>query len=106
MDTVWRDEEYGTAPYDPDTVGRGDLRSRGIESPTLEQQRRNGAPPSEWDNRGAPPPTPETGPLRRRGSRSMEGDPRAVDPSRPPPPSEPPVLGSPVDSARRDTSGA
>jgi membrane carboxypeptidase/penicillin-binding protein len=103
MDTTWRDEEYSTIPYDVDTVGMGDLRSRGIESSTLEQQRRSGQAPREFEVRVVPPPPPPDEPLRRRGSRSMEGDPGRVDPE-----PQPRVLGTPAtgDTASRDTSPA
>jgi hypothetical protein len=67
--------------YDPDTVGLGDLRSRGITSPQLEEYRRRRAagenvpPPAAGPGTVTPtpaPPEPPPVPPRRAGSRQGE----------------------------------
>jgi penicillin-binding protein 1A len=121
FDTLFSDEEVGAYAYEaynPDTVGMGDLRRRGIDWPELEERRRRGdslarplpgsvgtqQPTTSYD----PPPTT----VRPRRSTTSPAQPPT--PTRPPPsepvnepvdePDEPPLLGTPVppppDSAR------
>jgi penicillin-binding protein 1A len=118
FDTLFTDEEAGAyayeydyEPYDPDTVGRGgDLRSKGIDWPELEERRRRGdtlsrplpgnvnTSPTVGSEVSPPPPVtlPATTPRR---------DP--PPPPRPDPPapveSGPPLLGEPVPAPPPDS---
>ncbi|HEX8394023.1 MAG TPA: PBP1A family penicillin-binding protein [Longimicrobium sp.] len=141
MDTAWMDEEtgaYSTDPYpdytprsyNPDTVGLGDLRERGIVFPELEERRRRGdtltAPlPGSVENPApaprttpsypsypAPAPPPPSRPRRetppprtREPARPPEPTPEpAVEPAPAEPRNEPRVLGTPVTPP--DSTGA
>jgi 1A family penicillin-binding protein len=86
LDSLWddyaREYDYGydvNGRYDPDTVGRGDLRSRGIDWPELEDRRRRGdsaATPLPGSVGRQPLPPTDTVRLQPR-------------PAEPPPPREP-----------------
>ncbi|HEU0012978.1 MAG TPA: PBP1A family penicillin-binding protein [Longimicrobium sp.] len=111
-DTTWTDEEMGAyqypdyETYDPDTVGMGsgDLRSRGIVFPELEERRRRGdtqTRPLQGDVDGdgtsssgtrtpITPPSPSTEPRRDPPPRvSEDRGPRVL--GRPVEPAEPPT---------------
>lgn len=117
FDTAFADEELGAYAYDydsydPDTVGTGDLRSKGIDWPELEERRRRGdtlgrplpgsvttgtAPvydvpppsiPTRRDPVSPPPPTPEP----RTDPPRTDPQPEPAQPKE----REPRVLGEPV----------
>jgi membrane peptidoglycan carboxypeptidase len=118
FDTLFSDEEMGAYTYDyettynPDTVGMGDLKSKGIDWPELEERRRRGdtlsrplpgsvntIPPAGTTRppigTTSPPVTPPTQPRRD----PVRPPPPEPDPPRPEPEPEengPPVLGEPV----------
>jgi penicillin-binding protein 1A len=118
MDTAWMDEEVGAyaydlpaGTYDPDTVGVGDLREKGIDWPELEARRRAG------DSAATPLPgsvgTPSPRTTTPRPSTPRPSTPPAPRPERPretppPPPSEPrpetPVPTEPVPPPPPDTT--
>jgi penicillin-binding protein 1A len=122
FDTAFVDEELGAYSYeyegyDPDTVGMGDLRSKGIDWPELEARRRAGdtltaplpgnvttdptvgLPPAGGSSPTRPPPSPTT----RRDPPPLPPDPvNEPEPSVPEPPREgrePRLLGEPVQPA-------
>ena len=120
FDTLFADEEMGAysvdygGGYDPDTVGMGDLKEKGIDWPELEERRRQGSTP------GQPLPG-SVGTQPRVGAQPMPPPPGTTlsptpppaatrpAPTRPPPPpqepvsepeapktEDPPVLGEPA----------
>jgi penicillin-binding protein 1A len=100
MDTVWRDEEWGSTEvrtYDADTVGGvTDLEQRGISWPELEARRRAGErprAPEPGSVEPVPPPTYTVPPPSRSNPRASE--PRNPEPRREPR-RTPPVLGEPA----------
>jgi 1A family penicillin-binding protein len=111
FDTAWSDEEVGAYAYDyegydPDTVGMGDLREKGIDWPELEARRRRGGgdtlvrplpgnPGTVTPRAGTPPPPPVTTTPRPR----REPPPPAPPVDQPDEPEEdgPPLLGRPVE---------
>ena len=110
FDSFFFDEETGAYSsewerYDPDTVGTGDLRGRGIDWPELEERRRRGdtptAPlPGDVDTRtprdtafrARPPPRPRDEPVPRPPPRDEPDEPEQRDEPR----REPRLLGEPV----------
>jgi penicillin-binding protein 1A len=125
FDTAFADEElgayaYDSESYDPDTVGTGDLRDKGIDWPELEARRRRGdtltrpLPGNVNTNpTGGPPPvigTPSR-PAPRRDPPPLP-DPRPQEPPRPAQPEPeprddpPPLLGEPVPTAPPDSTAA
>ncbi|MBB4639309.1 penicillin-binding protein 1A [Longimicrobium terrae] len=141
MDTAWMDEEmgaytvepysdYSTTGYNPDTVGLGDLRERGINFPELEERRRRGdsltSPLPGSVELPAPAPRPTTTypayplPATPAPPRPRETPPPAPRPETPLPPEprptpteeprrEPRVIGTPVEPtppAAPDSTGA
>jgi len=125
-DTAWYDEEMGASQYegyedyDPDTVGMGDLRSRGITFPELEERRRRGDTltrplPGDVDGDGTSSTgagvrrTPVDPPLYPDPARPSTPAPRPRrDPPRPSQGGDPPLLGRPVEPSPpppADTSG-
>jgi 1A family penicillin-binding protein len=119
LDTAWSDQYSVDFEYEPDTVGRGDLRRQGIDWPELEERRRSGTDtqrtplPGSVAPRGetpAPPP-PRPDPIRPDPSRPAAPPPPAPTRPQPPPPPDdgPELLGEPVRGtpppASADTSG-
>ena len=115
FDTLFYDEEMGAyaydydSSYDPDTVGLGDLREKGIDWPELEARRRRG------DTLTAPLPgsvstSPPTGTRPLPGSVGAPTPRGRRDPAPPPPvdepdepkdeDDEPELLGRPVEPAQ------
>lgn len=112
LDSAWDDYAYEydydvARRYDPDTVGRGDLRSRGIDWPELEDRRRRGdsaAAPLPGRVGTPPPPPPPTG--TRPVEPPREGRPGVRLRERE---EGPELLGEPVTEVRpprADTTGA
>jgi penicillin-binding protein 1A len=132
FDTMFSDEELGAYAYDyegynPDTVGLGDLRDKGIDWPELEARRRSGdtlsrplpgrvttdpLPPTT--TYGSPPPTygsPPPRPTRRDPvtpppSRPLPDEPPEPEPAEPEPRDEPRLLGEPVQPQPPPTDSA
>jgi penicillin-binding protein 1A len=127
FDTLFADEEtgayaYDAYEYDPDTVGVGDLKSKGITWPELEERRRRGdtvtrplpgsVEPVPSAGSRVPPPS---GTTRLSPRRDPDPPPPPVEPDDPPEPEprerEPRVLGEPVqppptDSVRAGAGGS
>src|SRR5688572_20486599 len=99
FDTAFSDEELGAyaydyESYDPDTVGTGDLKSKGIDWPELEERRRRGDsvnrplpgsvttdPAPGYD---VPPPVISRPPPRPTGRDPLGSPPTTTTPQRPP----------------------
>ncbi len=125
FDTLFADEEMGAysldyESYDPDTVGVGDLKDKGIDWPELEERRRAGEQPARplpgtvttQPSVGGRPSTPLPGNVNTQptvGTQPSRPPPPATtqprrEPLPPPPPVNepepaepaPPVLGEPV----------
>jgi 1A family penicillin-binding protein len=120
FDTLFADEEMGAysldyESYDPDTVGVGDLKEKGIDWPELEERRRQGSTPDRplpgsvntqppVGTQPLPPLPTTTPPPTTQPATRPRRDP--VTPPPPPPPvnepeepeeeDPPPLLGEPV----------
>ncbi|HYJ80808.1 MAG TPA: PBP1A family penicillin-binding protein [Longimicrobiaceae bacterium] len=110
LDTAWRDQEWGGD--EDDGAGSGDLESRGVYWPELEEKRRREAA-------GAPPPPPLPGSVETPApppappATPYPPEPRRASPTPAPPPAPEPrrpprVLGQPVGEppAPPDSAGA
>jgi penicillin-binding protein 1A len=116
FDTTFADEEAGAYAYDyegynPDTVGTGDLKSKGIDWPELENRRRRGdslSRPLPGSVTTDPAPGYDVPPVTTTPSRPPPSQPTRRDPVAPPPTDplpepaepkggrEPRILGEPV----------
>jgi penicillin-binding protein 1A len=93
FDTAFADEESGAyaydyESYDPDTVGTGDLRSKGIDWPELEDRRRRGdtlGRPLPGSVTTDPAPGYDVPPVTDRPSTPTPPRPTRRDPIAPPP---------------------
>ncbi|HEX6910915.1 MAG TPA: penicillin-binding transpeptidase domain-containing protein, partial [Longimicrobium sp.] len=114
FDTLFADEEMGAyayESYDPDTVGMGDLRSRGIDWPELEERRARGdtltrplpgtvttSPTVSTPAPGRPLPGSVNAPRTRRDPVSPPPPPPVSEPDEPEEGEEgPELLGRPVE---------
>ncbi|HEY0020010.1 MAG TPA: PBP1A family penicillin-binding protein [Longimicrobium sp.] len=133
FDTVFSDEELGAysyEAYDPDTVGTGDLRSKGIDWPELEERRRQGEaqgrplpgsvntdpttgarppvggtlPPQQQPQRPPPQQQPQRPPPQQPPPSQPTPEPEPAEPE--PAEPEPPLLGEPVTPPPPDSTGA
>jgi 1A family penicillin-binding protein len=122
FDTLFADEEMGAysldyESYDPDTVGVGDLKDKGIDWPELEERRRTGDVPARPlpgsvstqppvggqpsrplppTTTTQPPPGATTPPTRPRRDPVAPPPPPVNEPEEPEEEDPPPLLGEPV----------